>query len=92
MMALSDSYGGIMKIDQETSAIDEKKGWCLVTILSHIRPKGTPVLNSALTSTGGSFRLWSVIQIQQGKVAQDGRRGALMLSISIKHPDSERIY
>jgi ribonucleoside-diphosphate reductase alpha chain len=82
----SDSYGGIMKIDQEQVQLMKRRGG-VGHDLSHIRPKGTPVLNSALTSTGvGPFM--ERYSNSTREVAQDGRRGALMLSISIKHPDS----
>lgn len=83
----ADSYGGIMMIDEEQVQIMKRRGG-VGHDLSHIRPAGSSVLNSALTSTG-------VVPFMQRysnstrEVAQDGRRGALMLSISIKHPDSE---
>ena len=83
----SDSYGGIMKIDQEQVQLMKRRGG-VGHDLSHIRPGGSPVKNSALTSTG-------IVPFMQRysnttrEVAQGGRRGALMLSISIKHPDSE---
>ena len=85
---LSDSYGGIMKIDQEQVQLMKRRGG-VGHDLSHIRPKGTPVLNSALTSTG-VVPFMERYSNSTREVAQDGRRGALMLSISIKHPDSER--
>ena len=84
----SDSYGGIMKIDQEQVQLMKRRGG-VGHDLSHIRPGGSPVKNSALTSTG-------IVPFMQRysnttrEVAQGGRRGALMLSISIKHPDSEK--
>ncbi|MGB8489725.1 MAG: adenosylcobalamin-dependent ribonucleoside-diphosphate reductase [Bacteroidales bacterium] len=84
----SDSYGGIMKIDQEQVQLMKRRGG-VGHDLSHIRPKGTPVLNSALTSTG-VVPFMERYSNSTREVAQDGRRGALMLSISIKHPDSER--
>lgn len=82
----SDSYGGIMKIDQEQVQLMKRRGG-VGHDLSHIRPKGTPVLNSALTSTGVAPFMERYSNSTR-EVAQDGRRGALMLSISIKHPDS----
>ena len=83
----ADSYGGIMKIDQEQAQLMKRRGG-VGHDLSHIRPKGTPVLNSALTSTGvvTFMERYSNTTLE---VAQDGRRGALMLSISSKHPDAE---
>ncbi len=85
-MDTSDSYGGIMKIDQEQVQLMKRRGG-VGHDLSHIRPKGTPVLNSALTSTG-VVPFMERYSNSTREVAQDGRRGALMLSISIKHPDS----
>lgn len=85
---VSDSYGGIMKIDQEQVQLMKRRGG-VGHDLSHIRPKGTPVLNSALTSTG-VVPFMERYSNSTREVAQDGRRGALMLSISIKHPDSEK--
>jgi ribonucleoside-diphosphate reductase alpha chain len=85
---LSDSYGGIMKIDQEQVQLMKRRGG-VGHDLSHIRPKGTPVLNSALTSTG-VVPFMERYSNSTREVAQDGRRGALMLSISITHPDSGR--
>jgi ribonucleoside-diphosphate reductase alpha chain len=85
---LADSYGGIMKIDQEQVQLMKRRGG-VGHDLSHIRPKGTPVLNSALTSTG-VVPFMERYSNSTREVAQDGRRGALMLSISIKHPDSEK--
>ena len=82
----SDSYGGIMKIDQEQVQLMKRRGG-VGHDLSHIRPKGTPVKNSALTSTG-VVPFMERYSNSTREVAQDGRRGALMLSISIKHPDS----
>lgn len=83
----ADSYGGIMKIDQEQVQLMKRRGG-VGHDLSHIRPKGSPVLNSALTSTG-VVPFMERYSNSTREVAQDGRRGALMLSISIKHPDSE---
>jgi len=82
----SDSYGGVMKIDQEQVQLMKRRGG-VGHDLSHIRPQGTPVLNSALTSTG-VVPFMERYSNSTREVAQDGRRGALMLSISIKHPDS----
>jgi ribonucleoside-diphosphate reductase alpha chain len=84
----SDSYGGIMKIDQEQVQLMKRRGG-VGHDLSHIRPSGSPVLNSALTSTGVEPFMERYSNSTR-EVAQDGRRGALMLSISIKHPDSEK--
>ncbi|MFN8211231.1 MAG: adenosylcobalamin-dependent ribonucleoside-diphosphate reductase [Bacteroidales bacterium] len=84
----SDSYGGIMKIDQEQVQLMKRRGG-VGHDLSHIRPKGTPVLNSALTSTG-VVPFMERYSNSTREVAQDGRRGALMLSISIKHPDAQK--
>ena len=84
----SDSYGGIMKIDQEQVQLMKRRGG-VGHDLSHIRPKGTPVLNSALTSTG-VVPFMERYSNSTREVAQDGRRGALMLSISSKHPDAEQ--
>jgi ribonucleoside-diphosphate reductase alpha chain len=83
----SDSYGAIMKIDQEQVQLMKRRGG-VGHDLSHIRPKGSQVLNSALTSTG-IVPFMERYSNSTREVAQDGRRGALMLSISIKHPDSE---
>jgi ribonucleoside-diphosphate reductase alpha chain len=83
----SDSYGGIMKIDQEQVQLMKRRGG-VGHDLSHIRPKGSPVLNSALTSTG-IVPFMERYSNSTREVAQDGRRGALMLSVSIKHPDAE---
>ena len=82
-----DSYGGILKIDQEQVQLMKRRGG-VGHDLSHIRPKGSPVLNSALTSTG-VVPFMERYSNSTREVAQDGRRGALMLSISVKHPDSE---
>lgn len=83
-----DSYGGIMKIDQEQVQLMKRRGG-VGHDLSHIRPSGSPVKNSALTSTG-IVPFMERYSNSTREVAQDGRRGALMLSISIKHPDSEK--
>ncbi len=83
----SDSYGAIMKIDQEQVQLMKRRGG-VGHDLSHIRPKGSPVLNSALTSTG-VVPFMERYSNSTREVAQDGRRGALMLSISSKHPDAE---
>ncbi len=82
-----DSYGGIMKVDQEQVQLMKRRGG-VGHDLSHIRPSGSPVKNSALTSTG-IVPFMERFSNSTREVAQDGRRGALMLSISIKHPDSE---
>ncbi len=84
----SDSYGGIMKIDQEQVQLMKRRGG-VGHDLSHIRPSGSQVKNSALTSTG-IVPFMERYSNSTREVAQDGRRGALMLSISIKHPDSEK--
>ncbi|PIF00703.1 MAG: ribonucleoside-diphosphate reductase, adenosylcobalamin-dependent [Maribacter sp.] len=83
----SDSYGGIMKIDQEQVQLMKRRGG-VGHDLSHIRPKGSAVKNSALTSTG-LVPFMERYSNSTREVAQDGRRGALMLSASINHPDSE---
>ncbi len=83
----ADSYGGIMKIDQEQVQLMKRRGG-VGHDLSHIRPTGSPVLNSALTSTG-VVPFMERYSNSTREVAQDGRRGALMLSISVKHPDVE---
>lgn len=83
----ADSYGGILKIDEEQVQLMKRRGG-VGHDLSHIRPAGSPVLNSALTSTG-VVPFMERYSNSTREVAQDGRRGALMLSISIKHPDSE---
>ncbi len=82
-----DSYGGIIRIDEEQVQLMKRRGG-VGHDLSHIRPKGTPVKNSALTSTG-LVPFMERYSNSTREVAQDGRRGALMLSVSIKHPDSE---
>ena len=82
----SDSYGGVMKIDQEQVQLMKRRGG-VGHDLSHIRPKGSPVKNSALTSTG-IVPFMERYSNSTREVAQDGRRGALMLSVSINHPDS----
>ncbi|MHC1779914.1 MAG: adenosylcobalamin-dependent ribonucleoside-diphosphate reductase [Bacteroidales bacterium] len=84
----ADSYGGIMRIDEEQVQLMKRRGG-VGHDLSHIRPAGSPVLNSALTSTG-VVPFMERYSNSTREVAQDGRRGALMLSISIKHPDSEK--
>jgi ribonucleoside-diphosphate reductase alpha chain len=83
----SDSYGGILKIDQEQVQLMKRRGG-VGHDLSHIRPKDTPVKNSALSSTG-IVPFMERYSNTTNEVAQGGRRGALMLSISIKHPDVE---
>ncbi len=83
----SDSYGGILKIDEEQVQLMKRRGG-VGHDLSHIRPGGSPVLNSALTSTG-LVPFMERYSNSTREVAQDGRRGALMLSVSIKHPDAE---
>ena len=83
----SDSYGAIMKIDEEQVQLMKRRGG-VGHDLSDIRPKGSPVKNSALTSTG-LVPFMERYSNSTREVAQDGRRGALMLSVSIKHPDSE---
>ena len=83
----ADSYGGIMRLDEEQVQLMKRRGG-VGHDLSHIRPAGSPVLNSALTSTG-VVPFMERYSNSTREVAQDGRRGALMLSISIKHPDSE---
>lgn len=84
----SDSYGGIMKIDQEQVQLMKRRGG-VGHDLTHIRPSGSPVKNSALTSTG-IVPFMERYSNTTREVAQGGRRGALMLSISIKHPNSEQ--
>jgi ribonucleoside-diphosphate reductase alpha chain len=81
-----DSYGGILKVDQEQVQLMKRRGG-VGHDLSHIRPGGSPVKNSALTSTG-IVPFMERYSNSTREVAQDGRRGALMLTISIKHPDS----
>lgn len=83
----SDSYGGVLKIDQEQVQLMKRRGG-VGHDLSHIRPKGSPVKNSALTSTG-LVPFMERYSNSTREVAQDGRRGALMLSVSINHPDAE---
>ncbi len=83
----SDSYGAIIKIDEEQVQLMKRRGG-VGHDLSHIRPQGSPVKNSALTSTG-IVPFMERYSNSTREVAQDGRRGALMLSVSIKHPDSE---
>jgi ribonucleoside-diphosphate reductase alpha chain len=83
----ADSYGGILRVEEEQTQLMKRRGG-VGHDLSHIRPKGSPVLNSALNSSG-------IVPIMERysnctrEVAQDGRRGALMLSISVRHPDAE---
>jgi ribonucleoside-diphosphate reductase alpha chain len=84
----ADSYGGILKIDQEQVQLMKRRGG-VGHDLSHIRPEGSPVKNSALTSTG-IVPFMERYSNSTREVAQDGRRGALMLTISIKHPDAEK--
>ena len=83
----ADSYGAIFKIDEEQVQLMKRRGG-VGHDLSHIRPKGSPVKNSALTSTG-LVPFMERYSNSTREVAQDGRRGALMLSVSIEHPDSE---
>lgn len=83
-----DSYGGVIKVDEEQVQLMKRRGG-VGHDLSHIRPKGTPVKNSALTSTG-LVPFMERYSNSTREVAQDGRRGALMLTVSIKHPDSEK--
>jgi ribonucleoside-diphosphate reductase alpha chain len=83
----ADSYGAVIKIDEEQVQLMKRRGG-VGHDLSHIRPKGTPVKNSALTSTG-IVPFMERYSNSTREVAQDGRRGALMLSVSINHPDSE---
>ena len=82
-----DSYGGIIRVDQEQVQLMKRRGG-VGHDLSHLRPKGTPVKNSALTSTG-LVPFMERYSNSTREVAQDGRRGALMMTVSIKHPDSE---
>ncbi|MEG1648482.1 MAG: adenosylcobalamin-dependent ribonucleoside-diphosphate reductase [Rikenellaceae bacterium] len=84
----ADSYGGIIRIDEEQVQLMKRRGG-VGHDLSHLRPSGTPVLNSALTSTG-IVPFMERYSNSTREVAQDGRRGALMLSLSIKHPDAEK--
>ena len=83
----ADSYGAIIRIDEEQVQLMKRRGG-VGHDLSHIRPKGSPVKNSALTSTG-LVPFMERYSNSTREVAQDGRRGALMLTVSIKHPDSE---
>lgn len=83
----ADSYGAVMKIDEEQVQLMKRRGG-VGHDLSHLRPKGSPVNNSALTSTG-LVPFMERYSNSTREVAQDGRRGALMLTVSIKHPDSE---
>ncbi len=83
----ADSYGAIIRIDEEQVQLMKRRGG-VGHDLSHIRPKGSPVKNSALTSTG-IVPFMERYSNSTREVAQEGRRGALMLSISIKHPDAE---
>lgn len=83
----ADSYGGIMKTDEEQVQLMKRRGG-VGHDLSHIRPKGSPVMNSALSSTG-IVPFMERFSNSTREVAQDGRRGALMLTVSIKHPDAE---
>lgn len=87
MEGCADSYGAIIRIDEEQVQLMKRRGG-VGHDLSHIRPKGSPVKNSALTSTG-LVPFMERYSNSTREVAQDGRRGALMLSVSIKHPDSE---
>ncbi|MFI3294805.1 MAG: ribonucleoside-diphosphate reductase, adenosylcobalamin-dependent, partial [Rikenellaceae bacterium] len=84
----ADSYGGIIRLDEEQVQLMKRRGG-VGHDLSHIRPAGSPVLNSALTATG-IVPFMERYSNSTREVAQDGRRGALMLSLSIKHPDAER--
>ncbi len=84
----ADSYGGIFRIDEEQVQLMKRRGG-VGHDLSHIRPTGSPVLNSALTSTG-IVPFMERYSNSTREVAQDGRRGALMLSLSVRHPDAER--
>lgn len=82
-----DSYGGIIRVDEEQVQLMKRRGG-VGHDLSHIRPKGSPVKNSALTSTG-LVPFMERYSNSTREVAQDGRRGALMMTVSIKHPDAE---
>lgn len=84
----ADSYGGIMKTDEEQVQLMKRRGG-VGHDLSHIRPSGSPVMNSALTSTG-IVPFMERFSNSTREVAQDGRRGALMLTLSIRHPDAEK--
>ncbi|RMF27121.1 MAG: adenosylcobalamin-dependent ribonucleoside-diphosphate reductase [Bacteroidetes bacterium] len=83
----ADSYSGILRIDEEQVQLMKRRGG-VGHDLSHIRPKGSPVMNSALSSTG-LVPFMERFSNSTREVAQDGRRGALMLTVSIKHPDAE---
>ncbi len=83
----ADSYGGIIKADEEQVQLMKRRGG-VGQDLSHIRPKGSPVMNSALTSTG-IVPFMERYSNSTREVAQDGRRGALMLTVSVQHPDAE---
>ena len=83
----ADSYGGVIRIDEEQVQLMKRRGG-VGHDLSHLRPKGSPVMNSALTSTG-LVPFMERYSNSTREVAQDGRRGALMLTVSIKHPDAE---
>ncbi len=83
----ADSYGAVMKVDEEQVQLMKRRGG-VGHDLTHIRPSGSPVLNSALSSTG-VVPFMERYSNSTREVAQDGRRGALMLSISVKHPDVE---
>ena len=83
----ADSYGAVLRIDEEQVQLMKRRGG-VGHDLTHIRPKGSPVNNSALTSTG-LMPFMERYSNSTREVAQDGRRGALMLSVGIKHPDSE---
>lgn len=83
----ADSYGGIIRSDEEQVQLMKRRGG-VGQDLSHIRPKGSPVMNSALSSTG-IVPFMERYSNSTREVAQDGRRGALMLTVSIKHPDAE---
>lgn len=87
LMGEPDSYGGIIKIDEEQVQLMKRRGG-VGHDLSHLRPKGAEVKNSALTSTG-LVPFMERYSNSTREVAQDGRRGALMLTVSVKHPDSE---
>ena len=84
----NDSYSGICKLDQELVQLQKRRGGVGIDV-SFIRPEGSPVLNSAITSTG-VVPFMKRYSNSTNEVAQDGRRGALILSISVKHPDAER--
>lgn len=84
----TDSYGGIFKIDQEIAQLQKRRGG-VGTDVSFLRPAGTPVKNSAITSTG-IVPFMERFSNTTKEVAQDGRRGALMLSVDIRHPEAEK--